>query len=181
MRRQKDKGREVTRFWSLILGDSAFPFSTMDGAKILHLWFSKALIRFFSRIPTLGSFLRPAEAILHQCDHVFPLFTSSRFGSTSHTCFSIFSTGTLFHSVLRLPSQLPKCMCRPRWQENYRALPRNHGTGVDKLTGKVYAPQWAFSVPPINLPPPCWPSNNLNHLLDKCAKPDSNILQRIQN
>ena len=109
-------------------------------------------------------FLRPTEVILHQCD-VFPPCTFSWVGPTSEsrTCISSFSAGTLFHPVLRLP----ECTCGARRQENYGPVPRHHGAGPDKLSGKVYVPQRGFRVPPVNLPPPCQLSNNSNHLWTK--------------
>lgn len=86
---REDEGREVMRFWSLILWNSTFCFNTMNGAQILHpYWFSKALCssqEFSSRL-----FSQAYRGVPHVCPRVPTFHVLTAATLQSYTGFSIF-------------------------------------------------------------------------------------------
>lgn len=109
----------------------SFPFNTVDGAKILYLWFSKALIRFFSGIIALGRQSHSSTSVII----FFHLLLSHGLAQLQNNVpASVFSQLCLFHLVLRLPFQFSKFMFRSRWQENVVPSP---GTMVGVHTSSL--------------------------------------------
>lgn len=92
-------------------------FDTMDGAKILHLyWFSKVLISLFSGIIALGIFHRTTGHSYIRVIVFLPLFPDGWAKPQNHVYASvIFQLGSSFTQLfLRLPFQLLECTFRPQ-------------------------------------------------------------------